>query len=161
MVEKDKKKFKDTKLGKFLATAAPKVLDVVGDVLPDKGVLGIVKNIVNMATDIPPEQKAAIMQQVADFEMEMEKLLQEDRASARNREIEMAKTGRHDFLMYVVGLIILIAFTVVVYASVFMDVRGETFVRISTMVETLTVAIVSYYFGSSKGSADKTKILNA
>jgi hypothetical protein len=61
--------------------------------------------------------------------------------------------------MYVVGGVILAAFLVVVYASVFMDAGGETFVRISTMVETLTVAIVSYYYGSSKSSADKSKLL--
>ena len=39
-----KKKIKDTKLGAWLKSKAPKVLDVMGDALPDKGALGIVKN---------------------------------------------------------------------------------------------------------------------
>ena len=34
------KKFKDTKLGKFLKDKAPNILNIVGNVLPDKGVLG-------------------------------------------------------------------------------------------------------------------------
>ena len=33
-----KKTFKETKVGAFLASKAPKVLDVIGSVLPDQGV---------------------------------------------------------------------------------------------------------------------------
>lgn len=40
-------KIKDTKLGQWLKDKAPKVLDIVGDALPDQGVLGIVKNLVD------------------------------------------------------------------------------------------------------------------
>ena len=42
----DKKKIKDTGLGKWLKSKAPNVLDVVGDLLPDSGGLGIVKNLI-------------------------------------------------------------------------------------------------------------------
>lgn len=45
-METTKKKFKDTKLGKFLAKVAPKVLGIAGDLLPDAGVLGMVKNLI-------------------------------------------------------------------------------------------------------------------
>jgi len=37
-------KIKDTKLGAWLKLKAPRVLETVGDLLPDKGGLGIVKN---------------------------------------------------------------------------------------------------------------------
>ena len=43
-----RKKLRDTKVGQWLRSTAPKVLDVVGDVLPDSGVLGIVKNLVDL-----------------------------------------------------------------------------------------------------------------
>ena len=36
-----KKKFNETKVGKFLSKAAPGILDLAGDVLPDAGVLGL------------------------------------------------------------------------------------------------------------------------
>ena len=36
------KKIKDTKLGSWLADKAPGILGVVGDLLPDKGALGVV-----------------------------------------------------------------------------------------------------------------------
>ena len=44
MEEKNKKKFKDTKVGQFLLKKLP---GIVGDVLPDKGALGIVKNLID------------------------------------------------------------------------------------------------------------------
>ena len=40
------KKFKDTKIGIFLKSKAPVLLKKIGDILPDKGGLAIVKNII-------------------------------------------------------------------------------------------------------------------
>ena len=39
------KKFNETKIGAFLASKAPKVLSALGDVLPNQGTLGVVKNL--------------------------------------------------------------------------------------------------------------------
>lgn len=52
----DKKKIKDTKLGKWLKSNAPNVLDVAGDMLPERGMLGVVKNLLENTTDIDPEE---------------------------------------------------------------------------------------------------------
>jgi hypothetical protein len=41
---KIKKKFKDTKVGKFLAGSS--IVDTLGSALPDKGLLAIVKNLI-------------------------------------------------------------------------------------------------------------------
>jgi len=51
------KKFKDTKLGAFLGNAAPHILDIAGDLLPDAGVLGIVKNLIEKDDKIDPQDK--------------------------------------------------------------------------------------------------------
>lgn len=45
-MSKPKKKFKDTKVGSFLSKVAPSIIGTMGDVLPDAGVLGIVKNLI-------------------------------------------------------------------------------------------------------------------
>jgi len=55
----EKKKIKDTGLGKWLAKAAPNVLDTVGDLLPDSGALGIVKNLLDNEPDVSPEEAKA------------------------------------------------------------------------------------------------------
>lgn len=54
-----KKKFKDTKVGQFLSKAAPGILGTVGDVLPDQGLLGVVKNLIQKEDPVvlPPEDK--------------------------------------------------------------------------------------------------------
>ena len=58
-MSKPKKKFSETKVGKFLKTAAPGIIGTVGDVLPDAGVLGLVKNLIQKEPDavLPPEDK--------------------------------------------------------------------------------------------------------
>ena len=155
----EKKPFKDTKLGQFLSNKAPKILDIVGDLLPDQGVIGIVKRLISSDPEIPEADRLEYEKLSMEFEKDVFALESEDRKSARLREVEVAKTTKHDFLMYVVGGVVLLAFLLVVYASVFMDVKGDTFVRTSTMVEQLCIAIVFYYYGSSKSSADKTKLL--
>lgn len=46
MSTKPKKKFAETKVGQFLTQKVPSILGVVGDVLPDAGVLGVVKGLI-------------------------------------------------------------------------------------------------------------------
>lgn len=55
------RKLKDTKVGQWLKEKAPSVLDVVGDVLPDRGVLGVVKNLVDRDPTLDSEEFKAIM----------------------------------------------------------------------------------------------------
>ena len=56
-----KKKFKDTKVGRFLSKAAPGILGTVGDILPDSGVFGVVKNLISKDESLPPEDKEKAM----------------------------------------------------------------------------------------------------
>ena len=55
----ENKKIKDTGLGKWLKEKAPNVLDTVGDLLPDQGALGVVKNLLDQEPDISPEEAKA------------------------------------------------------------------------------------------------------
>ena len=52
----NKKKIKDTKLGIWLKDKAPDILGVVGDLLPDKGVYGIVKNLIDKDPKVDSEE---------------------------------------------------------------------------------------------------------
>lgn len=59
-------KIKDTGLGKWLKEKAPSVLDTVGDLLPDQGALGVVKNLLDQDPNIDPaEAKAKIDAEIA------------------------------------------------------------------------------------------------
>ena len=55
--KKKRKKFKETKVGIFLKEKAPKILDSIGDVLPNNGVYGVVKNLISQDDEITPKDK--------------------------------------------------------------------------------------------------------
>ena len=56
-----KKSFKDTKVGQFLTNAAPALLGSIGDVLPNQGVLGVVKNLIEKDEVMPAKDKEEAM----------------------------------------------------------------------------------------------------
>ena len=67
MSKSEGKKIKDTNLGKWLKEKAPSVLDTVGDLLPDQGALGVVKNLLDKEPGISPEEaKAAVEAEVGE-----------------------------------------------------------------------------------------------
>ena len=56
----EKTKIKDTALGGWLKQKAPGILDTVGDLLPDQGALGVVKNLIDRQyPDLDPEEVRA------------------------------------------------------------------------------------------------------
>ena len=73
-MKKPKKPFKETKLGKFLAKVAPKVLGVAGDLLPDVGVLGIVKRLIEKDPDILPADKETALKLLEQDMVEMQEV---------------------------------------------------------------------------------------
>ena len=143
-----KNKFKDTKLGKWLREKAPKVLDVVGDLLPDQGALGIVKNLIDKDPDLSAEDIAKANEMIKDmYELEVA-----DRESARNREVEVKKSGSQDIMMVITGIVGLAAFIFMIYAVVYVDeiTDNDLFVHLMGMIEGVVISnIFAYYYGTS------------
>jgi len=140
-------KIKDTKIGKFLADKAPNVLKVVGNVLPDNGALGIIKNLIDGEPDLSPEEKAQMHAQL----VELYNLEVKDRDSARQREVEMAKAGREDWMMNFTGIVGLGGFVLLLIAIVFITVpehNKELMIHTTGIVEGIVLSITGYYFGS-------------
>lgn len=144
----EKKKFRDTKLGLFLKDKAPKILDKVGDLLPDSGVLGVVKNLIEKSPEITPVDKEVAylhLKELYDIEVK-------DKQSARDREVEVAKTGKFDFMFSLTGLIGLGVFVFIVYAIVYIEVpeeNKEIFIHLIGIAEGVVLSIFGYYFGSA------------
>lgn len=66
MSKETDKKIRDTKLGGWLKDKAPNILDTVGDLLPDQGALGVVKNLLDLEPNIDPaEAKARVEAEIA------------------------------------------------------------------------------------------------
>jgi hypothetical protein len=148
-----KKKFKETKFGKLVTEKLPDVASMIGDVLPDNGVFGIVKNAIDMAT-ISKEEKEELHKEASVFEATELKMILEDKQNARSREVELAKTGTTDYLMLATGGAVIIGFLFSVVAIIFFEVpknNKEIFIHLLGMLEGAFVGgMVFYYFGASK-----------
>ena len=56
-MNKPKKKFKETRVGKFLSKAAPNILNAANELLPDAGVLSMVGKLIQGDSAITPKDK--------------------------------------------------------------------------------------------------------
>ena len=142
------KQLKDTKIGLLLKEKAPKILELIGDVLPSNGTMGILKNIISKDTDLTPEEKAELHNRV----IELYKLEVADRDSARKREVEIAKAGGNDWMMNVTGVIGLACFVFIIYSVVYIPevLDNELFIHLMGMVEGVVIGnIFAFYYGTS------------
>ena len=137
-----KKPFNETAIGKFITSKLP---GFVGDILPDKGVLGIVKNLIDGDESISDEEKAALKKELYEIEVA-------DRDSARKREVEVKKAGGQDWMMFVTGLVGLASFVFTIYAVVYVPSVSDNdlFVHLMGMIEGVVISnIFAYYYGTS------------
>ncbi len=144
----NKKKFKDTKLGKFLLKTSPSILDIAGNLLPDAGVLGIVKNLIDKDLNMSSEDKAQAQSYIKDlYALEVA-----DRDSARKREVEIAKTNKQDWMMMFTGMTGLLSFIFTIYAVVYIPtvLDNDLFIHLMGMIEGVVIGnIFAYYYGTS------------
>lgn len=88
--KKQQSKIKNTKLGSWLKDKAPDVLGVVGDLLPDSGGLGVVKNLLDKSPDVDPaEAQAAI-----DAEVQFQNNVTERWKADMGSDVKLAKLIR-------------------------------------------------------------------
>jgi len=133
------KKFKETKVGKFLSNVAPKLLDGVGDILPENGALGILKNVIVKDNSIPQEDKDIALELLKQDEIEMQevtKRLQSDNEHNITRLVRPISYGAM-FVLYM--------------ACIFFDgnlgefqIKEQYIPSITSLFSTMTI----FYFGS-------------
>ena len=145
-----KKTFKETKVGAFLASKAPKVLDVIGSVLPDQGGLGIVKNIITSDDTIEPADKETAMKLIEQDLQELKEISGRWRADMKS-DSWLSKNTRPLTLIYLT-----FASTILIIIDSFhtmFDVDAAWVELLKTLLITVYVA----YFGS-RGAEKITKI---
>ena len=86
-MSKGRNKIRDTKLGAWLKDKAPGILDTVGDLLPDKGGLGVVKNLLDRDPDIDPEEAKAKLEAEVQFQNNVSERWKADMSS----DVKLAK----------------------------------------------------------------------
>jgi len=141
-----KKPFKDTKVGKLLGK--------VTGLLPEKGILGVLKQVIDTDDTMTPEEK----EDAHNALLEAYKAEVADRDSARQREVEVTKSGRVDWLFNITGLAGLAAFGIIIYAIISLEIpegNKELFYHLIGIVEGVALSIYGYYFGTSMKDNDK------
>jgi hypothetical protein len=107
-----------------------------------------------------PEQLLALKSADYDFELEQERIHQRDRDSARERE---KSTGDVWTPRVLAGVVIVGFFAAVGFVfSGKVGLTGEQGMLVGTLVGYVSAKadqVISYYFGSSAGSKDKTNAL--
>jgi len=106
-----KKKFKDTKVGNFLIGKCCVFLSLT-DSIPDKGLLGLVKNLINKDDTLPPQDKETAL-----------KLLEMD----NNELVEITKRWESDNKSYsslAINLILLSFIFLIIFLIVFILLYG-------------------------------------
>ena len=86
----DKKKIKDTKLGIWLKDKAPNILGIVGDLLPDSGALGVVKNLLDNDDSVDPQEA----QRMIDAEVRFQENVTERWKADMGSDVKLAKLIR-------------------------------------------------------------------
>jgi len=145
-----KKTFKETKVGIFLKEKAPAILDGIGEILPDQGGFGLVKNLITSDDNIKPQDKEMAM-----------KLLEQDIAEMQNVSNRWNSDMKSDsWLSKNTRPLTLIYLTFVSTLLIVVDSFHMMFDVDSAWVEllkTLLITVYVAYFGS-RGAEKITKI---
>jgi hypothetical protein len=136
-----KKKFKDTKVGAFLTKVAPSILGIAGDVLPDAGVFGLVKNLITKDPALPPEDKEKALKLLEQDMIEMQEVSKRWDSDMKSDSWLSKNTRPMSLIFLTISMVILIlldSFEIDFHVS-------EGWV---SLLQTLLVTVYVAYFGS-------------
>jgi len=146
----EKKTFRETKVGAFLASKAPKVLQAIGDVLPNQGTLGVVKNIISSDTKIKAVDKEEAMKLIEQDMQELKEVSSRWRADMKS-DSWLSKNTRP------LALVFLTASAVLMMAVDSFHLQFDVDESWINLLKTLLVTVYVAYFGS-RGAEKITKI---
>ena len=158
---------------KLIADLAPSLGTAIGSFVPGGAIIGGVAGSVlqkifgtaepdKLMAVIASDPEAAMKMRMVEiqFNLEETKAYLADVQSARTREIEIAKvTGSRDVHLYILAWVMVSGFFVLLGCLLFVNIPNDQSGVVSMLFGALSAAVgsvVSYFFGSSKGSADKS-----
>jgi hypothetical protein len=139
--KKSKKKFKDTRVGKFLAKAAPNLLNAASDIIPDAGVLKLLGGLISNDKAITPKDKEEALKLLEMDIAEMEEV-------SKRWSSDMASDS---WLSKNVRPMMLIFLTISTWCLILMDSLNINFgvsIEWIDLLKSLLITTYLAYFGS-------------
>jgi len=145
-----KKKFHETKVGQFLSQAAPGILGTVGEVLPNNGVLGLVKNLIHKDPALPVEDKEKALKLLEQDMIEMQEVSKRWESDMKS-DSWLSKNTRPLSLIFL---------SVMTIAFIWVDSHETLSFTVEQewigLLKTLTTTVYVAYFGSRGAEKFKT-----
>ena len=145
-----KKKFHETKVGQFLSTTAPGILGTVGEVLPNNGVLGLVKNLIHKDPALPAEDKEKALKLLEQDMIEMQEVSKRWESDMKS-DSWLSKNTRPLSLIFL---------SVMTVAFIWVDSHETLSFTVEQewigLLKTLTTTVYVAYFGSRGAEKFKT-----
>ena len=136
-----RKKFKDTKVGQFLLGKSG-VVNSIANVLPDKGLLGMVKNLIKSDKELSPVDKETALKLLEQDMIEMQEVTKRWAADMMS-DSWLSKNTRPLSLIFL---------TVMTIALIWVDSHNYVDFTVSEewigLLKTLTITVYVAYFGS-------------
>lgn len=129
-------KIKNTKLGEWLSNKSPKILDIVGDMLPDQGVLGVVKRLVDGDPDISAQDKLEFEKLSAQVEMARQEAVTRRWEADMSSDVQLAKLIRPSIM-----IVLLLFFMVVTI----WDAMSSEFMPRENFIDLLQVLMLTVF----------------
>ena len=145
-----KKKFHETKVGQFLSKTAPGILGTVGEVLPNNGVLGLVKNLIHKDPALPAEDKEKALKLLEQDMVEMQEVSKRWESDMKS-DSWLSKNTRPLSLIFL---------SVMTIAFIWVDSHENISFTVEQewigLLKTLTTTVYVAYFGSRGAEKFKT-----
>ena len=136
-----KKKFSETKVGKFLGSVAPGILGVASDLLPDAGLLNVVKGLIIKDETIKPEDKETALKLLEQDQVEMQEVSKRWASDMKSDSWLSKNTRPMSLIFLTVSMVILILLDS--FKIEFHVAEGWV-----SLLQTLLVTVYVAYFGS-------------
>ena len=156
------KKFRETKVGRFLAKAAPTVLDVVGDVFPPVETLAnlVFKEAPDMVNS--PIYLDAMEQYKADLQYHLQNTSGARGIYAQSKDITdgLANKIMNWNLSLIFVLVILNIACVTYLDSALLAIVSNVIGMVMQKLFEERSSVTNFFFGSSQGSKQKNNLIN-
>lgn len=138
-MNRDQKKIRSTAIGSWLQRKAPDVLDLVGDLLPDQGGLGVLKRVIDKDTRLSSEDHEELLDLIAE-RLELQNQITERWTSDNASGSWLASNVRP-------LIVLLLVFTLLLFIALdSMDLAFTIREAWISLYEVLTLTAVGGYF---------------